>query len=122
MCPSSNGGKRVPPPPRARGGINAPAARTIQGPNDQLSRKQMKELAVHHPIYIGEIGPISFQRCKCGFTLAMYKGDLYWLRAHPITGPASTEDLARASRAYCHMAFFEMNKKKKHKQLALTNS
>ena len=56
------------------------------------------DLATHKPIAIGKLGPVSFLRCKCGFTLAEYHGELYWLQAKPIKGPVSPENLVMLER------------------------
>ena len=85
---------------------------------------EQAELPRHQPIAIGKLGPVEFQRCKCGFTLAEYKGELYWLQAKPIKGPVTLEDLAKAARhSFCPTAAFEIRKqKRKNKESMLTNS
>ena len=74
----------------------------------------------HQPIAIGKLGPVEFQRCPCGFTLAEYRGAVYWLQAKPIKGPASPEKLADMARRCCPTLAFKMRKeKRKNKKLAL---
>ena len=62
----------------------------------------------HHPAPIGALGPIEFERCACGFTLARYEGRTYWIRVRgrddepPICDVTDAEELAYALRTACH--------------------
>lgn len=44
---------------------------------------QEKRAAQHQPVKVGELGGLEFHRCPCGFTLAKFKGQLFWIRATP---------------------------------------
>lgn len=71
----------------------------------------------HQLIPIGKLGPVSFRRCRCGFTLAEYKDGIYWLQAKPIKHAMSLEDLARAARhSFCPVTAVEMRKQQKKAQ------
>jgi hypothetical protein len=69
-----------------------------------------KRRAQHEPVRVGELGGLEFYRCSCGFTLAKFKGGLFWIRATPkdtvglgggIRQIRNADELARALATNC---------------------
>jgi hypothetical protein len=56
---------------------------------------QEKRAAQHQPVKVGELGGLEFHRCPCGFTLAKFKGGLFWIRATPKDKSGSAAASAR---------------------------
>jgi len=82
-----------------------------QPERDMLQHRQeiLARALQHHPAPIGALGPIEFERCACGFTLARYEGRTYWIRVRsrdgddpPICDVTDAEELAYALRTACH--------------------
>jgi hypothetical protein len=64
--------------------------------------KSSETLGEHIPVRVGVLGPIEFDRCPCGFTLAKYSGGLFWIRATPgIRQILNADELTRALRTRC---------------------
>jgi hypothetical protein len=53
-----------------------PAANAEWTPEQRAQHRQeiLARVLQHHPAPIGALGPIEFERCACGFTLARYEG------------------------------------------------
>jgi hypothetical protein len=72
-------------------------------------RQQILQRAMQHkPAPIGTLGPIEFDRCVCGFTLARFESRTWWIRVKSPDGhePAirdvsEPEELAYALRTAC---------------------
>jgi hypothetical protein len=88
-----------------------PEERTQQSAPDKLQRLReqiLRRPLQHQPAPIGTLGPIEFDRCVCGFTLARYEGRTYWIRVQSPDGhePAirdvsEPKELAYALRTAC---------------------
>ena len=88
-----------------------PEERAQQSAPDKLQRLRERILRrplQHQPATIGTLGPIEFDRCVCGFTLARFEGRTWWIRVQSPDGhePAirdvsEPEELAYALRTVC---------------------
>ena len=70
----------------------------------------MNQQRKHEPVRVGELGGLEFHRCPCGFTLAKWRGGLYWIRATPkakvglgggVRQIHNADELARALATNC---------------------
>jgi hypothetical protein len=76
----------------------APSSQTDLSSNLKSSEPSSE----HVPVPVGVLGPIEFNRCPCGFTLAKYDGRLFWIRATPgIREIHNADELAQALRTRC---------------------
>jgi len=85
--------------------------RAQQSAHDRQSDRQriLERKIRHKPLSIGTLGTITFSRCKCGFTLARFKGHLWWIRVEgpnddepAICDVSEPEELAFALRTDCY--------------------
>jgi hypothetical protein len=84
------------------------SARDRQRVREKRRQRILKRAPQHQPAPIGTLGPIEFDRCVCGFTLARFGGRTYWIRVRSPDGhePAirdvsEPEELAYALRTAC---------------------
>jgi hypothetical protein len=84
------------------------SARDIQALREKKRQRILKRAPQHQPAPIGALGPIEFDRCVCGFTLARFEGRTRWIRVKSPDGhePAirdvsEPEELAYALRTAC---------------------
>src|SRR6516164_5757003 len=85
--PTPSVNQDLPTRPEERAQQSAPAK--LQRLRERILRRPLQ----HQPATIGTLGPIEFDRCICGFTLARFEGRTWWIR---VQSPDGHEPAIRA--------------------------